>query len=44
MRSVGVASTHAAEELAGATAVAARLSDIEIAGGERQRLAIRIGS
>ena len=44
MRSVGVASTHAADELAGATAVAARLSYIQVTAGADERLAIRICS
>ncbi len=44
MRSVAVASTHAADELAGATAVAARLSDIQVTAGADERLAIRICS
>lgn len=42
MRSVGVASTHAQEELAGATLVAAHLSDIQVVKGSSARLAIRI--
>lgn len=42
MRSVGVASTHALEELAEATAVAARLNSIEVTGGANERLAIFI--
>jgi sugar-phosphatase len=42
MRSVGVAATHPIEELAGATAVAARLHDIQVGAGTGVRLAIRI--
>lgn len=42
MRAVGVAATHAVEELAGATATAARLGDMEVTAGTTARLAIRI--
>lgn len=44
MRSVGVASTHAAEELAGAALVAAHLRDIQVVKGTGARLAIRVVS
>lgn len=43
MHSVGVVSTHAAEELGDATLVAARLGELRISGGAGRRLAIRIG-
>jgi sugar-phosphatase len=43
MRSVGVATTHAIEELAGATLTARQLRDIRVAEGTGARLAIRIG-
>lgn len=44
MRSVGVASTHSQEELAGATLVAARLRDIQVIGGTGARLVIRVAA
>jgi sugar-phosphatase len=42
MRSVGVASTHAITDLAGATLVAAHLRDLKVMPGAAERLAIHL--